>query len=998
MKSSMIRFISLTIVMTLLIPLFPVLDVYAQTPEEEVIVLGEVKNLRKSNEKHFHCSDGSIIAVQYSEDVHYIDNTGKWQDIDNTLSYDSAAKSYKNSKNPSFDVELTEDQKISLFGMDGEITWKTTVLSMDSLISGSSVVQVPETNETDLSTRSNKVSDQQTFALDKVTSSLQYRNNADGITTSYSVSQNAVKEDVILSKNIGYVNLVTEYTSEEALTINVNDDGSLDFVNADKEIMYRVDKPYLYDAAGNVCNNVSVNTMRFKNKFVVTYCPDRAWYTDSERVYPITFDPKVSNYVGTASTLYTNSYESDGNRVTNKGTALSVGHAFGTPLAGMSTCYRTVFKPLVYPTIDLSENEIISVAQTFKIKNGTGTSSFEYYKLTSEDDPAAVSFVPQNPSLGTVTYSPSAASVTMELPVESYFDYHYGDLGYGYVAMVNEAEASTVTSTSFVNLCGVTDYTKLPSLTVTYRPKNIENRYIFIENSDKYLTLNTGGTGVQLTAEAAFPDRDFDLSNPTAQSNPLKAIWLVKTHTNGSQIIVSAYDTTKALGCDSSGNLLLISESDITASSSCFWYINYGNSNHIFCTLSGTEHPLYSNGTTVKIDTTSLTGNPDGYIWNVSDAFAIKGDIADNREYILYNPAIEKALQFSNDEGHAVSFGEFEASVEDIATRTNDDIENKIAPVTNSSTIQRVQIKAVAGTTLYYIKPYINGSFATYYLALSDEGSLIVSETPALWNFEKQANGKYIISSNGKTLGSTASQTPVASETGAYHTQWYVDCVSLSVEKCYQKQKTTCGAASSAMILRYLGVNITEEQYISGICAENPDTPSGKPPYTDHGGNRNFMNLKLWEKYLNENGNNAIDKEKHKTTYDFTPNIKVLKNNCSLEQYAYITASSLSFGYPQNSIIRTVQDSGIMDENDVMGVSEGHYIVSAGMFYDYSAKSYKVSSIDVGYRYVDATDKSIGVGFVNVMDVETLLSYCIQCTIENGDDDLSIVTHKYSLY
>ena len=58
-------------------------------------VIGEDESRRTADTKHFIMSDGSRRAVVYSFPVHY-DNNGKWQEIDNTLSYDTNSKTYKN--------------------------------------------------------------------------------------------------------------------------------------------------------------------------------------------------------------------------------------------------------------------------------------------------------------------------------------------------------------------------------------------------------------------------------------------------------------------------------------------------------------------------------------------------------------------------------------------------------------------------------------------------------------------------------------------------------------------------------------------------------------------------------------------------------------------------------------------------------------------------------------------------------------------------------------
>ena len=45
----------------------------------------ELTDRREQNVKHFRLSDGSIVAAQYASPIHEQDESGEWQDIDNTL-------------------------------------------------------------------------------------------------------------------------------------------------------------------------------------------------------------------------------------------------------------------------------------------------------------------------------------------------------------------------------------------------------------------------------------------------------------------------------------------------------------------------------------------------------------------------------------------------------------------------------------------------------------------------------------------------------------------------------------------------------------------------------------------------------------------------------------------------------------------------------------------------------------------------------------------------
>lgn len=975
------KILSLLVVLSIICTAFPPFKIIAEE-KNETVILSELEELRKSNEKHFLCSDGNIVAVRYQEDVHYADSNGKWQDIDNTIEFDSKTQSYKNSKNPSFKAEFFENQQVSLSNLNNTLTWKTSVVSMESNVSDAILIKdqkVSLRKSDEISGR--KISEKDVFALNKVNSKMKYQNTNAGVSLNYTVTQNSIKEDVVLEKNIGFANFVTEYQTKQSYNVVVNEDGSINFINSQNELVYQIGRPYLFDALGEYCDDVSVNVSKSAKGYTVTYVPSRSWYESAKRQYPITFDPAVSILNGYAANLYTNGYSFGGDVVNDRGQSLYVGYIYtpgGFPNE-QHVYFRTAFKPLNYPTVDLDENEILSITATFKVSSARGNGSFKYYAMTQNDNitQSNVPFVPENDPLGSVNFTASTTAVTMDLPVEDYWDMYYGKTRYGFVAMVDESVMSGSGTTACLTLSGTSDYSNLPTLTVTYRPKNIENRYVFIENSDKYLALNTAGTGIQLANEATRTidgEAVLDLSNPTAMENPLKSIWLVKRHTNGAQLIVSAYDTTKALAYNTSGTLSLISVSSISNSSNCFWNINYGNLTTISGTVSGNTYLLYNNGTTAKLDTT-LSGNSTNTKWNVSDAFAIKGEIQDNREYIIYNPAIEKALQFSNSTGNAVSLGEFNAEVEELTGTIS-----AKAKVRQKQYIQCIKFVASNVENEYYIQPYINGGYGIYYLSVTFSGNLSITTTPTIWNLHKQENGKYMISTDGKYLGVTSNESLIVDVENSYHNQWYIECVNLAVSNCAQETGTTCGASTSAMILRYLGYNVSETDYIE--CITEHYTSSA--PYGKYAFNAYTLN-----RFINN------DCSKPSGVYDYVEG--ELKANSPIEKYIFINSSSLSLGYPVNLLIRTGSDNLNEVTDEGLYKNKGHYIVTTGVYYDHNINEYQFRINDVNKRYIHY-ETNISYGFRNVILPSSLLSYGIDYIQYNGYSSINLISCKYSLF
>ncbi|MCR5056824.1 MAG: hypothetical protein K6B54_07930, partial [Clostridia bacterium] len=92
-----------------------------EKPAEDAYILFEDENKRELSSKQFRMSDGSFMAVSYPEQVHFIDNGGKYADIDNRLIYSEAKEEndflgYSNKAN-SFDIKFNE----TLFAKDAVI-------------------------------------------------------------------------------------------------------------------------------------------------------------------------------------------------------------------------------------------------------------------------------------------------------------------------------------------------------------------------------------------------------------------------------------------------------------------------------------------------------------------------------------------------------------------------------------------------------------------------------------------------------------------------------------------------------------------------------------------------------------------------------------------------------------------------------------------------------------------------------------------------------------
>ena len=96
MKRLFTKFLAMALTAALLIELLPAANAVATnavTVDDSYAdshVVGEVNEERTETGKRFRLADGSYAAVEYGAPVHYADDDGNWQDIDNTLALQNA--------------------------------------------------------------------------------------------------------------------------------------------------------------------------------------------------------------------------------------------------------------------------------------------------------------------------------------------------------------------------------------------------------------------------------------------------------------------------------------------------------------------------------------------------------------------------------------------------------------------------------------------------------------------------------------------------------------------------------------------------------------------------------------------------------------------------------------------------------------------------------------------------------------------------------------------
>ena len=262
-------------------------------------IVQEDLSLRKEYEKHFLMSDGSYQVFLYNEPIHKMEED-KWVEIDNTLTLKTATDGtvrYATTDGLA-DVSFSQsfdDQLITMQQDDYSVSWGVQAFSNSLSMTTSAELIQPiqaELVTSELSTFS--VEEQKTLAT-KSSSIIQYRNALrQNVDLEYIVLPSRVKENIILqsAQDISYY-VVTVYA--ENLSARLLENREIELYNDSDEVIFTMTSPYMYDNAGELSEDITVEMVPKGNDcYLIKMTPNAQWLEDQSRVYPVVIDPQVS--------------------------------------------------------------------------------------------------------------------------------------------------------------------------------------------------------------------------------------------------------------------------------------------------------------------------------------------------------------------------------------------------------------------------------------------------------------------------------------------------------------------------------------------------------------------------------------------------------------------------------------------------------------------------------------------------------------------------------
>ena len=261
----------------------------------------EIIELREENIKHFKLPDGSFIAASYDLPVHYLDENGAWQDIDNTLFSSGSNFSTKNSK-IKFAKKVTGNSSlVTIHNGESKITMGLT----GAIKSTKGVVTSDHSTDDKKDTAIGKL-----MNLEKLSSSITYKDILDGVDIEYIIKSGNIKENIIVKErhdsysytfSLELNNLVPTFLS----------DGSVVLTDSSGKTVYSIPAPIVYDAENEFApKEAATYTLETvgNGKYQLSVSVLSEWMNSPDRTFPVVIDPTLRG-TSTVTDLYVSSLD-----------------------------------------------------------------------------------------------------------------------------------------------------------------------------------------------------------------------------------------------------------------------------------------------------------------------------------------------------------------------------------------------------------------------------------------------------------------------------------------------------------------------------------------------------------------------------------------------------------------------------------------------------------------------------------------------------------------
>lgn len=350
------RIMTLSIILAFLI-ILPA-EAYAADRSEDRTRVKELVSLRRGNSKTYLLEDGTYETAVYSNDIHYLDNRGKYCDIINRLVGEKSEKAETDYKYKNQSGAYTVRFADNIGGYPVLVEYGK-----------SSVAFRPVDADESEAYRYNK-SRVAELGIDR-RSSIIYKDVYAGVDMVYEAADNGVKEYIVLK----------EFSGKSGFTFELKLDGlhikeyggSICFEDGRGRSIFKLGELFAVDSAGAYTDDVKCEVIESRGVIRLKIAVAESYLTDPDRAYPVVIDPSVM-ITGSNNTFdsYVNSQNPNTNYYMNQ--YIRTGHS---PTLGTQRTYIKFNLP-----DNIAAGAVTSVKLRVK-RYGGSTPSIKAYRVTS---------------------------------------------------------------------------------------------------------------------------------------------------------------------------------------------------------------------------------------------------------------------------------------------------------------------------------------------------------------------------------------------------------------------------------------------------------------------------------------------------------------------------------------------------------------------------------------------------------------------------------------
>lgn len=358
-------------------------------------IIGEIKEKRERNIKHFLKEDLTFEAAIYNEAVHYYSG-GQWKDIDNSIVEGKDDENNDVLENKDSDVKVkvakkVKSRKLIIIKKDKyEISWgidkaadkAAKVKDKPELIyrSGNKLksknvnkkLKNRQTSGETIQTEEQVIEKQnlEKQLLKNISSTIEFTDIYPNTDIQYDINSDKVKERIIIKNKVSNPVYVFNMETKNLVPV-LQEDFSINFYD-DKDtslIIFKIAPPFMSDASKKLSKDIKVTFVKDSKGYTLTWIPDNKWLQNEDRKYPVTIDPTITTSQDINAIM--DAFASEANPNTNTAGAdyLRVGKD--------STSRSISFIKFTLPIEKLTSADFITAAYLYLVQYGEDYSTFQ---------------------------------------------------------------------------------------------------------------------------------------------------------------------------------------------------------------------------------------------------------------------------------------------------------------------------------------------------------------------------------------------------------------------------------------------------------------------------------------------------------------------------------------------------------------------------------------------------------------------------------------------